>query len=392
VSGTDLPTGDPGDMGVSVQPLIDMTNWVIQHPSVSIFSLLLTRHGTLVYELYTPGIERDEAHYMMSTSKSITSAIVGAAIDRGFVKSGDATVASVLPPSLFQTSSDVGRFGNITLKEVMGMSALDANEPPHDNSPAAVARGNAFSSAKNRVAFALTQALLPTPGKSYQYNDITPMLAGGAVQYATGKRLFDFGNETLFTPMGFKNAEWMGEDATGIDLASYGLRLRPIDMQKFGLLFMNHGRWAGQQLLSSTWVETSWTSYMHTGSDVTPGYMNYGWYWWHRDDWGTEVHWTNGWRGQYIVCMPKLDAVFTMTADIETGDEDDDLATLMTKFVLPSLTKDGSSPALQSQLAAQLVAVHTGTTRVRADAEERMRPSILPKETPIPFNPSGSAH
>src|SRR5690349_18119950 len=82
---TDLPTGSAAGLGVGIQPLIDMTRWVEDHAAVPIFSLLMSRHGTLVYELYTPGIKRDDAHYLMSTSKSVTSAVVGAAIDRGFI-------------------------------------------------------------------------------------------------------------------------------------------------------------------------------------------------------------------------------------------------------------------------------------------------------------------
>jgi CubicO group peptidase (beta-lactamase class C family) len=389
VTVTDLPTADPGDEGLSLQPLIDMTSWVIQTPNVAIFSLLLSRHGSLVYELYTPGIERNEAHFQMSTSKSVTSAIVGAALDRGLLPSTDASVADLLPARLFAGSSDIARFKAVTLKDVMGMSALDANEPPHDTSDAGVAIGRAFSSAPNRVVFALTQALLPTPGTSYQYNDVTPMLAGGAVQYATGKRLFDFGTEVLFAPMGFGNAEWVGEDPTGIDLASYGLRLRPIDMQKFGILFLNHGRWGTQQLLSTTWVDTSWTAYMNTGPDVTPGYKNYGWYWWHRSDWGTEVHWTVGWRGQFIVDMPAYDAVFTMTADIETGDEDAVLASLMTHYVVPALTQAvPATPMLKSTLVAQIAAAHEGASRVNLTGDPRMIPSVAAQGTSIPFNPN----
>jgi CubicO group peptidase (beta-lactamase class C family) len=401
LEGTDLPTALPGDVGVAVEPLVAMTNWVIDRPAVPIFSLLLSRHGRLAYELYTPGIERQDAHYLMSTSKSFTSAIVGAALDRGLLPGTDASVADLLPASVFPSAADVERFRGVTLKDAMGMSALDANEPPHDTSPDAVERGKEFAKAPNRVTFALSQALLPAPGTAYQYNDITPMLAGGAVQYATGKRLFDFATETLFGPMGFVHAEWMGEDATGLDLAAYGLRLRPIDMQKFGILFLNGGRWQGQQLLSEDWVRTSWTAYMNTTGpepdgfepDATQGFKNYGWYWWYRKDWGTEVHWTHGWRGQFIVCMPQLDAVFSMTADIETNDpaasEVTQLATLMKSFVLPALTSSASPPPpeLEQELQDRLAAAHSGAPRFGPGTEARMIPSATPKARPVPFRP-----
>jgi len=387
VAATDLPSASPPAAGVQTQPLIDMARWVDSHPNVPIFSLLLSRHGQLVFELYTSGLTRHEAHYLMSTTKSVTSAIVGAALDRGLLPGSDAALTDVIPAALFGDQANRARFRGVTLKNVMGMSVLDANEPPHDNSPAAVLRGRKFLSAPNRVAFALTQALLPSPGVSYQYNDITPVLAGGAVQYATGKRLFDFATDTLFARMGFKNAEWMHQDRRGLDLAAYGLRLRPVDMQKLGILYLNHGVWNGQQLLSAAWVDTTWTPYVRTGPSVTPGYNNYGWFWWQRDDWRTRVHWTNGWRGQFIVAVPAYDAVFTMTGYIQTGDEVAVLGSLMTHYVIPALAGGNASEdhALEDALARELAAVNADP-RLPANPEPRMVPSVEPKETQRPFD------
>jgi CubicO group peptidase (beta-lactamase class C family) len=386
--GTDLPISDPQTQGVALEPLVGLTSWVADNANRRIFSALLTRHGTLVYEMYTPGITRDDAHYVMSTTKSFTSAIVGAAIDHGAIPSVDASITDLLPASMFASPADSERFRRVTLHEALDMSALDANEPPRDSSPAAVARGIAFRAAPNRVAFALTHALVPTPGTTYQYNDVTPMLAGGAVQYATGKRLFDYGTETLFAPMGFKNAEWTQQDPSGLDLASYGLRLRPMDMQKFGILFLHHGRWGTEQLLSEHWIQASWAGEMNTGAGVTPGYKNYGAYWWRRSDWGTEVHLTMGWRGQFIVVIPAYDAVFSMTADIGTNDEHAVLATLMQRFVIPALTSTTpveTPPSLARELASKLAAVHQGASRVDPHGEARMVPSAAPKGAPIPF-------
>ena len=389
--GADLPSGKPADVGLNLASLLSMTDWVANNPKVAIFSLLLSRHGTLAYELYTPGIERDEAQFMMSTSKTFTSAIVGTALDRGLLPGTDTSIADLLPARLFSNSADVTRLRGVTLKDVMGMQALDADEPPRDTSAAGVALGNAFASATNRVEFALKQPLLATPGVSYQYNDVNPMLAGGAVQYATGKRLFDFATETMFTPMAFQNAEWVGQDPDGIDLASYGLRIRPMDMQKFGVLFLNHGVWNGQQLISQNWIDTSWTAYVNTGDGVTPGYEDYGWFWWHRSDWGAEVHWTNGWRGQFIVVIPAYDAVFSMSADIETGDELTELDNLMTQYVMPALTTGvGDSASMESSLAAAIAAANQGASRVKPSGDPRMIPSVAAQSTPIPFNPNAN--
>jgi len=73
------------------------------------------------------------------------------------------------------------------------------------------------------------------------------------VQLATHETLLDFGTQALFDPMGFENEQWMHLDSAGYDNASYGLRLRPIDVQKFGMLFLNNGCWSGQQLIWNEW-------------------------------------------------------------------------------------------------------------------------------------------
>ena len=83
------------------------------------------------------------------------------------------------------------------------------------------------------------------------------MLAVGALQYVTGKGALEFAEEALFRPLDFRNYEWMHQDVSGIDNGGYGLRLRPIDMQKFGILYLHHGNWNGKQLISKNWVDSS---------------------------------------------------------------------------------------------------------------------------------------
>jgi CubicO group peptidase (beta-lactamase class C family) len=139
------------------------------------------------------------------------------------------------------------------------MSALDAQLAPHQNTPEAKERLVRFFNSPDRVAFALGQNVLPRPGVDFQYTDVTPQLIVGVVQYATKRTLYDFAEANLFGPMQFENAEWMHEDAAAFDNGSYGLRLRPVDMQKFGILYLNEGCWEGRRLISSAWVKTSFT-------------------------------------------------------------------------------------------------------------------------------------
>ncbi len=267
--------GAPEDEGVDSGTIVTLTEW-IRGQRIPIFSFLISRNGRLVYELYTTSLTRNHAHYQMSATKSVASALVGIAIDQGLISGPNAPITETLPRQLFASDADVARFRSVTVRHVLGMSALDAPDPPRVTTPEAVARHLRFRSAHNRVKFALEQPLLATPGRAYQYNDVTPALAVGLVQYATGKTALEFAEDRLFGPMGLRNYEWMHQDPSGIDLGGFGLR--PIDMQKFGVLYLNGGVWRGNALISRSWVDRSFSPWNRSRADARD--PDYGWFWW----------------------------------------------------------------------------------------------------------------
>ncbi len=373
----DFGESTPEAQGVDANALAELADWVA-HDDAPIYSVLISRNGKLVFELYTSGLGRDEAHYVMSATKSVTSALVGIAIDAGLLPPPDTSIANALPPSLFRSDDDRARFANVSLKDVLAMSALDAQVPPHLINGETRARMKSFLRATNRAEFAVTQAVLPQPGVSYQYTDVTPLLASGALSYATKESAFDFAETRLFGPLGFKNAEWMGQDAAGIDNGAYGLRLRPIDMQKFGILFMNGGTWNGAELVSHAWVDTSFTPWISSkGADKAP---NYGWYWWQFHYGPYVAHVADGWKGQRIAIVPAEKLVVTMTACIEHG-EDDVFAHVMR--LVRAAVRETPLPVAPKADARLRVALDQArhVERVSADVEPRMVPTIAPKET-----------
>ena len=380
----------PEAEGLDSAKLVELTNW-IRDNKPPIFSVLISRDGKLVYELYSSSLDRDEAHYVMSITKSFTSALVGIAIDRKILPGVDAPLSKVLPQFLYAEKADSARFANVTIKDVLGMSALDADEPPHATTPEDVQRGKDFLASKNRTAFALTQKTLPNPGVSYQYNDITPQLATGMLEYATGKTALQFAQDALFGPLGFRNQEWMHEDATGIDNGAYGLRIRPIDMQKFGILYLRDGLWNGRQLVSKAWVELSFQPWIRAQPKLRQ--PNYGWYWW-KDNFGAgwAAHVANGWKGQRIAVIPEQQMVVTVTGDVEDGNavEDKLFDDIMRNFIVPASTqpKGGQpDPKVTAALAAALAQVWAENL-IPPKAEKRMIPSIIPKEKHHGFSPT----
>lgn len=385
---TPYPFGwsEPEQQGLSPQALLDLTKWV-EASHASILSLLVSRNGQIVYELYTSSIQRDEAHYLMSVTKSVTSALAGAAIARGLMRA-DETLPEILPRHVFPDEMAVQRFQRVTLKDVLGMSALDAQVAPHPDTRASEKRFNEFFNARNRVAFALSQALLPAPGRDFQYTDVTPSLAAGAIEYSSGMTLLDFANRTLFGPMDFKNQEWMHEDSSGIDNGAYGLRLRPVDMQKFGILYLDEGCWEGKRLLQPEWTRLSFEPWIRS----QPGLRdpNYGWYWWQRS-WpgGGMAAVADGWKGQRIAVFPEWKMVVTMTAIIESASEEDRVfGDVIGQFATRLRgSASGSSPPDVKQKLGQALRRVSASKRVPAHAEARMIPSVKAKERHAAFNP-----
>ena len=385
-----LSFAPPDEQGIDARPLIDLATWV-RDSNVPIFSILVSKNGVVVYELYTSSLTREHAHYLMSVTKSFTSALMGAAIARGLVPSTETSVADALPPSVFASDADRARFAAVTIKDVLGMSALDAEVPPHRNLPEDQQREAAFWASPNRAKFAVTQNLLPAPGVDFQYTDITPLVASGIIEYAAHETELELAEQTLFRPMGFRNYEWMHEDAAGVDNGAYGLRLRPVDMQKFGILFLQGGVWKGTRLLPKDWVDRSFTPWIASAPTLTS--PNYGWYWWTFDyapHWRARV--ADGWKGQRIAVVPEKGVVVTMTGIVEDQPEEALFESIVRQYVIPAV--DGVAgkppvpdPSLRAPLAAVLAEVQAGPLRVKPTVEARMIPSIAPKEIHHPFTP-----
>lgn len=379
----------PEQVGMSSEALATMTDWVEHGPPI--LSLLVSRHGKLVYELYTSGIERAQAHYVMSVTKSVVSALVGIAIEQQLLPSVDTPVTRVLPRRLFASDDEFARFSRLTVQQVLGMAALDAPLPPRDTSPAAAARQQAFWSAPNRVAFALGQPLLTASRTAFQYNDVTPMLAIGMLQYAAGTTALQFAQQHLFGPLGCVNVEWMHQDATGLDNGGYGLRLRPIDMQRIGVLYLQRGMWNGRRLLAERWVEQSFTPWNRSQPEFAA--PNYGSFWWTRRDAKWRRHEANGWQGQRIAVLPEPGLVVTMTACITDGTEEPVFAKIVDEW-LPAAVRNPSGAALpaarsaQQRLASRLHEA-LGWKKLPDGTEPRMVPGAACKEPRVPFTDAG---
>lgn len=231
-------------------------------------SLLIYKDDKLVLENYFTGRDNlwgqdigiiahsdSTLHDVRSISKSIVSACVGIAIDQGKIKSVDEKVFNFF--SEYDTLRNGGK-EELTIKHLLTMtSGLDWNEEvPYDNPENSEIQ---MDNSKDGIEFVLSRKLVATPGTEWKYNGGTTALLGEIIRRVSGQNVYEFAKKHLFSPMGITISEWTNSTGTTIPAAASGLRLRSRDLLKFGILYLNEGKWQGQQIVSADWIRQSFT-------------------------------------------------------------------------------------------------------------------------------------
>ena len=231
-------------------------------------SVVITRDGRLVYEHYFAGNDErlgmslgevnfnaGTKHDIRSISKSVTSLLVGIALDRRLITDLDAPVFSFFTEYGDLRTPEKDR---MTLHHLLTMSSGLAWD---ETSVAFTNPSNTYSQmeiAPRSDRFVLAQPLAAPPGTVFNYNSGGAELLGLILRKVSGKRLREFAKETLFDPLGIEDWEWEGSSGFNPAAAS-GLRLRPRDLAKIGQLVLERGKWQGRQIVSSSWIEDSTT-------------------------------------------------------------------------------------------------------------------------------------
>ena len=262
----------------------------------NIHSILISHNNKIIYEKYWTGKDRKESvdlgiikhgidslHAIQSMSKSVTSACVGIALRQGKIKSINEKMFDFFPE---YAAEDIGLKAQITIKDLLTMTAgFQWNEEDY-NSPENNER--IMGNSPDPVAYVLSLPMVSTPGKVFTYNGGATEILAAIIQKTTGKPIDVFAKEYLFTPLGITNFKWTTTtaDNSTIPDAFSGVYLRSRDLMKFGLLYLNNGKYNSKQILSADWVKQSTTPYIiaDDGSDPQFGKSQYGFQWWIFDD------------------------------------------------------------------------------------------------------------
>ncbi len=292
-------TTTPEAQGMQSRNLAEMMAH-IQKNDFPIESISIVRNGYLVLDAYFYPFTKEQTHQIFSCTKSIVSALIGIAIDKGHIKNVDQPITDFFPDHAF---GDDELKKSITLKDLLIMaSGLKCRD-------SYLYRWMGFfemRASNDWAQFVLDLPMETAPGAMFQYCNGVSFLLSAIIQHTTKMKTIDFARTHLFEPLGIADVEWE-RSPQGIDIGYGEMWLKPHDMAKIGWLYLNKGRWGQKQIVPATWVE-----------DSTRGHINatlfdhYGYQWW-VDSSG--YYMAVGHRGQRIFVVPdkNLVAVFTGT-------------------------------------------------------------------------------
>lgn len=293
------PTDTPENQGLN-QAVLDTV-----HATFDTFPLLssvIVKNGYLI-DTYCKDGYADQVFVLNSASKSITSALIGIAIDQGYIEDVTVPLSDYFPQVL---EFDDTAWQQITIWHLLthtsGILTTDDSN------------WEAWRSADNWIDYILELPIVSTPGTEFSYSTGNTHLLSAILEQATGMSMYEFGREYLFDPVGMDSVQ-IGTDPQGIADGGNGIWLSTSDMAKFGALFLNGGSWEGQQVVPADWVEQS-TSVQFQRST---GSADYGYQWWVRTfgDLQYDAFFAQGHGGQYIFVVPQLELVVAINSDYE---------------------------------------------------------------------------
>jgi len=249
----------------------------------------------IILEQYFNMCESTSKNNVFSVTKSVTSLLVGIAIEEGYLEGVDQKVSDIIDMNSYDVPES---FYDITIENLLTMSSGIAWDGSIHTTEFL-----SLKHSKNPLEHIFAKEATFIPGERFNYSDATAHLMAEVLFYATDKTPFEYASEKLFEPLGIIDARWT-ETSSGVNLGVCDLMLISNDMQ----------------LVPESWIDISTTAKMGTGS--SSGYnKSYGYYYWIGETSGVPVISGIGHGGQFIVIVPDYDIVVTASTIGGVSDE-----------------------------------------------------------------------
>ena len=314
----ELPRSTPEEQGVPSKALIALFDSLHALPLTDMHAVVVMRHGKVIGEMYPKPYAPEYRHTMYSCSKTFVGIAVGLAIEDNRLRLDD-RVAAFFPEQLPDSVSK--DLASMTVRDLLTMAS--GVKPDW----------NMRSRGKEWIRTFLSKPV-DAPGTKYAYDSMVSYMLAAVVQKVTGKKLTEYLQERVFTPMNV--TEWAWEESPeGVNTGGWGVHIQPESLAKFGQLILNEGRWEGKQLVPAEWIREMCKKHRETGREV------YGYHIWHCGGHDGAVR-ADGALGQYVISVLEKDMVVVMTeATLGNGR---DQRRLIWDVLLPEM-KDEPLPA-----------------------------------------------
>ena len=376
----ELPRSTPEEEGVSTMLLRSFYNELTALPEVDLHHLMMLRHGKVIAELHAFPYSDTDVHTLYSASKTVTAMAVGLAVEDGLLNIED-KVSKYLRDKMPATLSPA--LDSLTVRHVLMMAAGRLEDL-------------CIFEGESDWLTTWFQGDFHDIGQQFHYDSMCTHVLATIVTHVTGRRMFDYLQERIFTPLHITQADWeLAPDS--IDVGAWGLRLHAESQAKLGQLLLNKGNWNGEQLVSAQWIhdmtqhlistadpeespKLSWgekikrflRSAWHeirswfTGYNVDDYYLGYGYQTKSIQHQRAECFFAAGYGGQLIYVVPKLDLVVVING--RAANYGNELNTLYYKFVEPLLDEKELLKAAPPRLALDMP---------RGDATHQLEQSLL---------------
>ena len=304
-------TASPESQGMDSNLLAEMLN-EIWEKDIEIHSVLVIRNGYIVLDAYGYPYDAKVAHHIDACTQSITSALVGIAIDKKYIKDVNQPVLDFFPRRVAKNLDAAKKA--MTLENLLTMTTgLKCSDPflYLQSGMMDMIIPAEWRMSADWVQFIIDLPMAGAPGTRYQYCNGAPFLLSAILQEQTGMQALSFAEKNLFGPLGVSEVGWPA-NPQGITLGYGQMLMRPHDMAKIGYLYLNHGLWDGEQIISSQWIKASTRPFINT--TLLPGY---GYHWWSA---GPGIYTAAGNKGQFIIVVPKKNVVAVFTGRLSPKD------------------------------------------------------------------------
>lgn len=279
-------------------------------------AMLVMKHGVIVSESYFNLTDEQTRFMSWSMAKSITSALVGCALEDGLVESLDEAISHYLP------ELEDGAYRDVSIRQVLEMrSGVDYEERYDFENPGIAANNHENAIVRNVVRFADAARDIKRahpPGEVFAYKTIDTAVLGWLIERVSGDSVAAYLSRRIWEPLGAESNGFFimdGAPGEGREFTGAGFNATLRDFGRFGQMMLDGGRANGKQILSEEWVRESTAPAL----DQEGPMGGYGYQWWTLP--GSAAYMAIGLQGQYIFVDPDTQTVVVKLSYFPPGDE-----------------------------------------------------------------------